>query len=282
MNASSLTLSDWLPVATRKLEHVGIGTARLDCLVLLEDVTGKDRGWLLAHPEYTIKSLSLARLDRLIKRRSSHEPLAYIRGKTEFYGREFIVGKDVLEPRPESEAMIDLLRVIINNQQSAKNRKQITVVDLGTGSGAIGITAGLEFPGVNVILTDIDPACLKTAKVNAKKHGARVEFLKGNLLEPVFTVSCFMLIALANLPYVPDHYQINEAALMEPRIAIFGGSDGLDLYRRMFDQVSKMQHKPEYIFTESLPFQHNELVKIASSSGFKVVKSEDFIQCFQS
>lgn len=280
MNVSSLILSDWLLNATDTLARAGIGTARLDCLVLLEDATGKDRAWLLAHPEYILPYPVIKKLEEWLKHREKHEPLAYIRGKTEFYGREYIVGKKVLEPRPESETMIELLKELIDNQQETGNKEEIVIVDVGTGSGAIGITAALEIPNLQVILTDIDPECLKIARVNTKKYGVKVNFLQGDLLEPLIPESTTPYTLLANLPYVPDHYEINEAAMMEPRIAIFGGSDGLDLYRRMFDQVSKMQHKPEYIFTESLPFQHMELKSIAETAGYILENAVDFIQLF--
>jgi methylase of polypeptide subunit release factors len=87
-------------------------------------------------------------------------------------------------------------------------------------------------------------------------------------------------VILANLPYVPINFMINQSAAMEPRIAINGGSDGLDVYRRFFDQINKLPRQPKYIFTESLPPQHKELGKIAKTSGYKLAKTQDFIQLF--
>ena len=98
-----MNLGKWLDQANRKLGEAGIGTAHLDALVLLEDVLKRDRAWLLAHPETTLQGRALQRLTKLLARRAKHEPLAYIRRKTEFYGRQFYVDKRVLEPRPESE-----------------------------------------------------------------------------------------------------------------------------------------------------------------------------------
>src|SRR5690348_11619250 len=103
-----MKINDWLSSATKKLENSGIVTARLDALVLAEDATGKDRSYLLAHPEFVLKGPTFHKLELQIERRLNHEPLAYIRGKTEFYGREFVIDESVLEPRPESEAIIDL------------------------------------------------------------------------------------------------------------------------------------------------------------------------------
>src|SRR5579863_7303532 len=102
-----MTVNDWLTDAGNKLKTAGISTNRLDTLVLLEDITKKDRAYLLTYPEMTLSTTVLQKLERQIKRRAEHEPLAFIRGKTEFYGREFIINKEVLEPRPESETIIE-------------------------------------------------------------------------------------------------------------------------------------------------------------------------------
>lgn len=263
------------------LGDAGIGTARLDTLVLLEDATGKDRAYLLAHPETTIQGGTLEVLEKQIKQRKKHIPLAQIRGKTEFYGREFIINEHVLEPRPESETMIELLKQLINSKQLTADSLQIA--DMGTGSGALGITAKLEIPEAEVILTDVDPACLKIARQNAKKYKVNAKVLCGNLLEPLLTVDCQLSAVLANLPYVPDAYEINRAALNEPKIAIFGGKDGLDLYRKLFLQIAKNLQfiSIKYVFTESLPFQHKKLTKIAQKAGYSQVDEEDFIQVFE-
>ena len=91
------------------MESAGISSARLDTLILLEDILHKDRAWILAHPEHEISTNQFRKLDRRLERRQKHVPLAYIRGFTEFYGRQFKVNRHVLEPRPESETMIELL-----------------------------------------------------------------------------------------------------------------------------------------------------------------------------
>src|SRR5215471_10178286 len=105
-----MTIISWLQSSTLKLTEAGITTARLDCLVLLEDETGEDRSWLLAHPEHSLQIETTQKLNKKVIQRARHEPLAYIRKKTEFYGREFYIDHHVLEPRPESETMIDVLK----------------------------------------------------------------------------------------------------------------------------------------------------------------------------
>jgi release factor glutamine methyltransferase len=259
----------WLKKTEDTLRQSGIGTARLDALVLLEDTTGKDRVYLLAHPEFVLHEITVQKLEKQVNKRKKHVPLAQIRGKTEFYGREFTINKHVLEPRPESETMIDLLK-------SLKLPTNPVVVDIGTGSGAIGITVALEIPKSKVTLTDIDPKCLEAARQNTVKHAVDVEIMQADLLTNVPKVD----VIVANLPYVPDSYEINRAALNEPKIAIFGGPDGLDLYRKLFEQIAHLKEKPLFVLTESLPFQHKKLAQIAAKSGYKKLKEEDFIQFF--
>lgn len=271
-----MTINDFLMDAQRRLDKAGVGTARLDALVLLEDATGKDRGWLLAHPESKLEDKILRQLQPQIERRSRHEPLAYIRGKMEFYGREFVVSNAVLEPRPESETMIDLLKSLTLPDNP-------TIIDVGTGSGALAITAKLELPGTTVTATDIDPKCLEIARRNAQKHGTDISFLQGDLLQPVLDAKHDLGRAtlLCNLPYVPNGFNINTAAGHEPRHAIFGGLDGLDLYRTLLAQLADAPTKPLYICCESLPLQHKTLAHLARSRGFALVTSEDFIQVFE-
>lgn len=252
----------------------GIHTSRLDALVLLEDIAGKDRAWLLAHPEFELKPTALKRLLEKLRRRASHEPLAYIRGKSEFYGREFMVTPDTLQPRPETETMIELLKKL-------KPSNPAIVADIGTGSGAIAISVKLEWPETEVYATEINAAALKISKKNAKRLKAGIRLYRGDLLEPLLTVDSRFSVLLCNLPYVPDSHTINEAAMQEPRVAIFGGPDGLGLYRRLFDQVKLLSEEPAYILTESLPFQHEALADIAKSSGYTQSQKQDFIQVFK-
>jgi methylase of polypeptide subunit release factors len=336
-----MTINEWLRASQNKLKEAGISTARLDCLVLLEDALGKDRAWILSHADEELQGSILKLLNTKITQRARHIPLAYIRGHAEFYGRDFTVNEHTLVPRPETETMIDLLKHIRNLEadiatwqverrgrkphkkqypfeqhgptsnlvktdegykvvwQKAKrpahtqspapihgqslryHDEDFHLIDVGTGSGAIAITAKLELPEATVTAIDIDEKCLKTAATNAKQLKADITFLHGNLLEPMGEVEngkCYIL--LCNLPYVPDNFQINTAATHEPRHALFGGSDGLALYREMFSQITANQWKPEYILTESLPPQHEILADIAKAAGYSLEKTDDFIQLF--
>ena len=265
-----MTLEKYLKHGDKQLEQAGISSARLDVLILLEDMLHKDRAWVLANPAHILLDSQIKKLDRKLERRAKHVPLAYIRGFSEFYGRKFRVNRHVLEPRPESETMIELLLKL-------KLPPKPSIADVGTGNGAIGITAALEIPGSIVDLYEISSGALAVAKHNTHLHELRLHARKMNLLSrPLRPYD----VILANLPYVPDKWQINEAAMAEPKIAIFGGPDGLDVYRKMFAQLKRFTWKPGYVFCESLPPQHPQLAELAGSAGFKLLKSEDFIQIF--
>jgi release factor glutamine methyltransferase len=267
-------VSGWLKWATGLLSDAGIATARLDALVLLEDALQKDRAWLLSHPGHVLGSDPSQRLEKQIKRRVHHEPLAYIRGKCEFYGREFLVSPATLQPRSETEAMIELIKTLdLPNSP--------VIADIGTGSGAIAITTKLELPEAILYASDIQQDALEIARTNAEKHGANVSFYQGDLLRPFLSIKYQLSVILANLPYVPDSHTINQAAMQEPAVAIFGGTDGLDVYRQLFLQINTASVKPGFILTESLPFQHEALSKIANNHQYQLIQKEDFIQVFR-
>jgi release factor glutamine methyltransferase len=282
-------VSQWLREAQTSLDEASITTARLDALVLLEDTVGKDRAWLLANQEFELSDEQVALLKVQLARRVEHEPLAYIRGKTEFYGREFGLSSAVLEPRPESETMIELLKALCHSRPDRESRQKkefldprlheddMRIADVGTGSGALGITAKLELPKAQVELLEIDTPALEVARQNTQRHGLGLVCRQTDLLKG--SPGNYDVL-LCNLPYVPDDYAINRAATHEPDLALFGGPDGLDLYRTLFDQISELAHKPQYVLTESLPSQHAVLAAIAVEHGYHPARDEDFIQLF--
>jgi HemK-like putative methylase len=149
---------------------------------------------------------------------------------------------------------------------------------VGTGSGALGITAKLELPGASVELLDLDQEALGVAKTNVDLFTLDISVIQTDLLKGS---SSNYDVLLCNLPYVPDDYEINTAALHEPRLAIFGGPDGLDLYRKLFKQTRNESSEVLYILTEALPYQHEQLQQIASQHGFSLAGAEGFIQIFE-
>lgn len=258
-----------------QLSKSGIITARLDSLVLLEDTLDIDRAKILAQPQSSIKPTVFKQYQEKITQRSQHIPLAYIRQQSEFYGRVFYIDPRVLQPRPESETIIEELKNILNHTVIAQ------VLDIGSGSGALAITAKLEFPKLQVYATDIDKKCLSVVRINAQKHSVPISTFHGNLIKPIKNNFWQKpTIVLANLPYVPSNWQVNTSALHEPNRAIFGGLNGLDLYIKLFQQLAQLKHPPLWVITESMPPQHQQLAVIANQSGYMLAKTNDFIQCF--
>lgn len=301
-----MTLKDWLNTTISKLKNADIPTAQLDTEVLLSDHLNKDRSWLHAHPNFDLTDEQITVLDNQIQRRTTHEPLAYIRGKQEFYGRQFYVSPDTLTPRPETETMIEMALAQLSSEHRATSNEGLQIVDVGTGSGCIVITLACELirrrgdEELQFLGVDVSKEALRIAKKNAKFHNVPVSF-KTLDLRTAYSLtrvlaSSYTSVVLANLPYVPTGFHINLAASHEPPEAIFGGEDGLDYYRELFKQLYVAREaytgqRPESslknikrsmlaVYTESLPFQHNALIEIAESHGFELIDSCDFILKF--
>ncbi|MCA9347395.1 peptide chain release factor N(5)-glutamine methyltransferase [Candidatus Saccharibacteria bacterium] len=287
-----LNLGSYLKQASKALKHIGLPTPELDIQILVSSVLKKERSWIIANPDFTLSLDQIKEVNKFLSRRLNHEPVAYILGKSEFYGRELAVTPDTLQPRPESETMIELLLETEGRRQKIEDGRSL-VIDVGTGSGCLAITAALELQKLDAsksqpetrdyFAIDISPAALKVARNNARNYGVKIAFHRGSLLEPIrtqLTTNNSQLIILANLPYVPNAHTINEAARHEPDIAIFGGEDGLDLYRELFTQLDNHNSKSTTVYTESLPPQHHSLKILAQKHGFKLVEERDFIQVF--
>jgi release factor glutamine methyltransferase len=265
-----MVLGDFLAEATQKLVEAGVESARLDVLILLEDVLVVDRGQLLAHPEIELSKAQLDQLDTFIAQRKEQIPIAYIRGKAAFFGRDFSVSREVLVPRPESEEMISLLaRLDLPDRP--------VIIDIGTGSGCLGVTAALALPAATVYVSDISKPALKIATDNAKRLQASVQPIRQDLL---VNDDRHYDVILANLPYVPLGFPVNKPTQFEPPEALFSGSDGLDHYRIFWQQVADRADQPTHVLTESLPSQHHHLALLARNSGYVLEKTSGFIQHF--
>lgn len=265
-----MTYDAFLQNSTKQLQAAGITTARLDTLILIEDELQRDRAAILAHPETLITPTQSVKLNKKIIQRIHHTPLAYIRQKAFFFGREYAVTPHVLVPRPETEALIELLK----NTDLTQGAR---IADVGTGSGCIGITAALEIRGSNVDLYDIDIKALSVARKNAHMLQAGARCFQGNLLA---NLQATYDILLANLPYVPENHPINQAAQHEPSIALFAGNDGMGTYRSFWQQAAELPQKPAHIYTETFPSQHPLNEQLARNAGYAPQKSQGFAQHF--
>lgn len=269
------SISSWLREGEKHLREVGVESARLDCLLLLEDELGKPREWILAHSEQELSLHEQANLDKKVARRIKREPLAYILGSKEFYGRNFYVNEHVLIPRPESEAIIELLRSLPTIHYELP-----TIFDVGTGSGCLAITAKLLFPTTHVTALDISTDALKVARKNARTHGVQIQFRQLDIFKELPKMPKTRPYAmLVNLPYVPDNLITSDEITKEPTQAIFSGKDGMNHYREFWEQIAQLKNKPVYIITESLATQHQQMSQLAAAH-YRATKVKDLVQLF--
>jgi len=204
------------------------GVDRTDARILLAHVLGASHAAIVAHPERVLAPDEHARLRALIERRRRGEPVAYLVGEREFYGRGFRVGPEVLIPRPETELLVEAALERLPAERSAR------VLDLGTGSGVVAITIARERSSAEVTATDRSVAALAVARGNADLHAAgNVRFLAGDWYEAVAGRRFDLVVA--NPPYVAEHDpHLGEGDLrFEPRAALVGGPDGLAAIRRI-------------------------------------------------
>lgn len=264
-NDSSL-LRDALSRITQKLNDAGIASARLDALILLERATDKDRAWILAHQEEELSTQALLYLEESVKRRAAREPLAYILGSKEFYGLGFNVSSDVLIPRPETERMVE--HAIENCPKNS------SVLELGTGSGCIGISLSKHRPDLRILASDVSSKALSVAQRNNETHSTNVEFVRSDLFE---NITGHFDCILANLPYVPDETRHEPELDAEPKIALYAGIDGLDLYRTFFNNVSNYLSDTGQSVVEASPTQRSILIKLATNQRLSFDALSEYI-----
>jgi len=279
MNANWLpqmpAIKNWLTNSVAKLNDVGITTSQLDSEVILATCLNKNRTYLHAHPELEIGNNYIQRADKMIKLRITRLPIAYITGYKEFYGRQFKVTKDTLIPRPESETIIEILKniVVINITDNA-----LKLIDIGTGSGCLGVTAKLEFPSLDVTLTDISPNALRIASLNAIELKASVTTLQNDLLTDYKGNAD---IIIANLPYVDKTWERSPETDYEPALALFAENSGKELIEKLIDQSTEILPKCGYLIIEADPIQHNGLIQFANKKSFILLTQQDCIIAFK-
>ena len=194
------------------------------------------------------------------------KPIQYIKGVENFFGRDFKVNEDVLIPRYETEELVENILYRIDDYFA--EYQSITLCDVGTGSGAIATSLALEEPRLKVFATDISLKAVTVAKDNAKNLGANIEFMVGDMLEPLLENEIKVDIFVSNPPYIPQEQEI-EAMVKdnEPHVALFGGNDGLYFYRKIFQRVEPLLQERALLAFE-MGFDQRELMEAALQEYF--------------
>ncbi len=230
MSEQPWTVRRVLGWTTQHFEKLGLDSPRLTAEVLLAHVLHTSRVRLYTDLERPLEASELAAYRGLITRRAAGEPTSYVTGTREFYGRTFAVDARVLVPRPETELLVEAVL------QAVPRDAEVRVLDLCTGSGCVGITVALERPRARVLATDVSPDAVEVARANATALGSadRFEARIGDLLDPVAGEAPFDVI-VANPPYVPagELPTLPAEVRREPRLALDGGPDGLEVVRRI-------------------------------------------------
>lgn len=240
------TIKELLEWTTDYFRDKDIKDARLEAEILLARVLGKNRVYLYANYDAPVNQDERSIFREFIKRRSKNEPLAYITGTREFMSLEFRVNPAVLIPRPESELIVERAIELFKDQPCS-------ICDVGTGSGALAVSLAYYLPRARVCATDISAAALETARGNAARLEAEVEFREGDLLSPFLDKENHFDLIVANLPYVTaeEYHNLDPGVKdYEPTLALLAGGDGLDIYRRLLRQASLIMKEGAYIILE--------------------------------
>lgn len=269
MEQPTITRKEWLENAARQLQQAGIDSAHLDSELLLTHALGIPRTALHAHPEETIPPVLIVILDAMLSLRVIRVPLAYIVGHREFYGRLFKVTPSVLIPRPETEDIVTLMKEL---------SAPATIIDVGTGSGALAVTLALEFPAAHVYATDISARALTVARQNAVAYEAPIEFIQSDLLTSLApTTYQSPTTIVANLPYVADSDPRSPETAHEPAEALFAPNDGLQLIDALIGQAAVLLQPNDYLLLESNPSQQPSIALAAQANGFAVEQTRRLI-----
>lgn len=264
-----MTIKECLAFLEIELKKAKIKSPRLEAELTIEHILKVDKKYLILNSDQKIDRKNLSKMKTILKKRKNKHPWAYIKKEKYFYNLKFFVNKDVLIPRPETELIIEN---IIKNKP-----KNTIIIDIGTGSGCVIMSLAnilkdkknIKFYGL-----DICPKALKIAKYNALQNNLnkKIFFYKSDLLEKIIKVNNKQkildeknIVITANLPYLTkDEIKKSPTIKLEPQKAVYGGFDGLDLYRKLFKQIIKIKEKNKNeieIYMEINPWQKNILVK---------------------
>lgn len=243
----------------------GVDNPRLDAEVLLSHILCRDRLYLYVHYDQPMSVEELAAFRECVRKRAARVPVAYITGEKEFFGLTFSVSPAVLVPRPETELLVETVVKRLAGNPAPR------IVDLGTGSGAITVSVLTQLPQATAVAVDISAAALAVAQTNAKRHAVaeRVEWMQGDFWQPV---SGLFDAIVSNPPYIPaaDVRALAPEVQNEPVLALDGGLDGLDYYRRLLSDGDAYMAPGGFIAIEIGINQAAAIGSLAGKSPFMV------------
>lgn len=234
------TLGTLLALSRRRLADAGVDTAAIDARLLVEAATGASRLDFLTASDRPVATDAVIRLDEWIDRRIAGEPVGRILGTASFYGLDFTLGPDTLEPRPDTEVLVEVALGAVRLGHiagAASDGNGLRLLDLGTGSGAIAVSLLSKLGKATGVATDLSSGAIEVARINAAQNGVdnRLEFAKGDFFAAA--EGRFNLI-VSNPPYIASGVIADldpEVRLHDPLLALDGGPDGLDAYRAILD-----------------------------------------------
>ena len=258
-------ISDELSSAVARLRESGVESPQLDAQLLMASALGLPRLQVIAHPERILSAAEETLFERMVERRATRYPLAYIIGEREFFGLTFVVSKAVLIPRPETEILVE--------ECLKRLRPNAVIADIGTGSGAIAVALGVGIPDARIYATDSSDDALKVAKANVENHGLadRVSIVRGDMLDPLIEMGLEVDAIVSNPPYIPTGAieTLEPEVRQEPIQALDGGADGLDAYVKLFPEALALARM---VAVEIGIEQAGPVSKIAKAAGWQEVE----------
>ncbi len=251
------------------LKKKGIETAHLDSEILLAEALNISREKLLLNQNYILSSKEKRIFLKLLNRRLEDEPIAYILGYKEFYEDTFIVNKNVLIPRPETEFLIEaFLEIFI-----LFNNKNIKVLDVGCGSGIIGITLKKLLPEINIIMSDISKQAIKVTKKNIKRilGKSNIKVVYSDIFK---NIKDKFNVIISNPPYIPSKTiftLMKDVKNYEPQIALDGGEDGLLFYKNIIANAYKYLYSDGYLILELNPELKGKIIELFKKNKYKII-----------
>lgn len=263
------------------LKAAGVETFSLDASLLLAYALNTSRTALAANGIERLSEQAQAVFNDLIKRRLNGECVAYITGKKEFFNLDFIVNKNVLVPRPDTEILVEaalkILGTMNNSKKAAGSARALRVLDLCTGSGAVAISLKHEMPSIEAAATDISAEALTVAKINAKRilpEGSQINFYHGNLFKALPRKQTPFSLIVSNPPYIPSEKikTLSAEVQNEPRFALDGGKSGLKIIKQIIKKSRSFLEKGGALLFEADPAQMEEISFLLEKRKFNNIK----------